>query len=171
MAGDEGILERILLAIRLDGPLYRDVAEDETYTTEAILLATLVAFFGAIGAGFGSGRALGVFFVELLNSLLFGWILWTLIAYLVGQLMGGRSGMVDLGRALAYANTPRLLGLLGFIPAVGWVLLLVGWVLSMLAGMVAVRESMELDSAKAFLAAAGGLFLYVIVRIGIGVAF
>jgi hypothetical protein len=46
---------------------------------------------------------------------------------------------------------PRLLGIFGVIPCLGWIAVLIGAILSFVAGFIAVRESMEFDSGKAIL--------------------
>jgi uncharacterized membrane protein len=52
-------------------------------------------------------------------------------------------------RVLGYASAPKLLGLFGFIPCVGWLIAMAGWVLSLIAGFIAVREAMEFDTVDA----------------------
>ena len=38
---------------------------------------------------------------------------------------------------------------MGFIPCVGWVFPFAGWILSLIAGVIAVREAMEFDTGNA----------------------
>jgi hypothetical protein len=70
-----------------------------------------------------------------------------------------------MARTLAYANTPRFIALLGFIPCLGPVLRLAAWILGIAAGVIAIRESMEFDTMKAVITAVVGLILYVIANI------
>ena len=161
------MFERIVSAIRLDSTLYREVADHDYYNTEAILIAVVVAFVGGLGAALGSGNALSALVGEMVNALLFGWLLWAVVAYLVGDLFGGRSSLTEMARTLAYAGTPRLLLLLGFIPIIGWLFVVAGWGLSIAAGVVAIRESMEFDTFKALITAGVGLILYILVSFAI----
>jgi hypothetical protein len=52
-------------------------------------------------------------------------------------------------RVLGYASAPQLLGLLSFIPCVGFLFPLAAWLLSLIAGFIAVREAMEFDTGTA----------------------
>jgi hypothetical protein len=71
---------------------------------------------------------------------------------------GGRER--DAG-ALAFAGAPRFLLLLGFIPCVGWVFRFAAWLLTLVAGVIALRETMGFDTLKALVTAVLGLALYV----------
>jgi hypothetical protein len=64
-------------------------------------------------------------------------------------------------RALAFAGAPRFLLLLGFIPCVGWVFRLAAWLLTLVAGVIALRETMGFDTLKALVTAVIGLAVYL----------
>jgi hypothetical protein len=94
------------------------------------------------------------------------------VAYLIGaNVFGGRSNLNEMLRALGYANAPRLLGVFSFIPCIGWVIAFAGWVLSLVAGVIAIREAMEFDTTKAVVTSLVGLLLYIIASIVIGAIF
>ncbi len=164
-----GTFARVVRAIRLDPSLYRQVADDDEYLTEAFLIVIVVAILGALGVGLGGQRALTAFIVELVNSVVFGWLLWALIAFFVGDMLGGRSSFVEMARTLGYANAPRLLAIFGFLPCVGWVFRIAAWGLSVAAGVIAVRESMEFDTTKAIITSVVGLAIYIIANALIGI--
>ena len=93
--------------------------------------------------------------VSWLLSVLIGWLGWAVVTYLVGSLLfKGRSSIPEMMRVLGYANAPRLLGILGFIPCLGPVLALAGWILSLIAGILAVREAMEFETLHAIVTVA-----------------
>jgi uncharacterized membrane protein len=54
-------------------------------------------------------------------------------------------------RVLGYATAPRLLGLLGFIPCIGWIFPIAGWILALIAGVIAIREAMDFDTGNAII--------------------
>jgi len=123
----------------------------------------------SLGFLFTSHNGLIAFILQVINGLLFGWVLWAVIAYFVGSsVYGGKSSPSKMMRALAYASAPRVLGLFAFIPCVGWILSFAGWLLSIVAGVIAIRESMEFDTNKAVVTAIIGFFLYIIASIVIG---
>lgn len=164
------MIDRILRAIRLDPTLYREVADDDQFNTEAIVIVVVVAVLSSLGTGFGARRFLIGFVAELANSILLGWLLWAAVSYFIGAALGGRSSVSEMARTLAYANTPRFIALLGFIPCLGPVLRLAAWILGIAAGVIAIRESMEFDTMKAVVTAVVGLIFYVVANILIGFA-
>lgn len=154
------MINRIMRAIRLDWTVFREIAEDQSAMTEAAIIVLVVTFLSGIGtfigaliadAGFGS--ALGsLLYTWLVSGVLLGWILWAVLTYFVGtMLFQGRSDIPEMMRVLGYANAPNLLGIFGFIPCVGWLIALVGSILALIAGVIAVREAMEFDTTKAII--------------------
>ena len=69
-------------------------------------------------------------------------------------LFKGKTDIPEMMRVLGYANAPNLLGVFGIIPCLGWIAALVGAVLSLIAGVIAVREAMEFDTIKAIITVA-----------------
>jgi hypothetical protein len=152
------VVDRIVRAIRLDWTVFREIAEDENAMKEAAIIVIIVTFLSAIGgagssliAQTGIGTAVLGFFVGwLVNGILIGWIGWAILTYFVGTiLLKGQSDISEMMRVLGYASAPKLLGLLSFIPCVGPLIALAGWVLSLIAGIIAIRESMEFDTGNA----------------------
>ena len=166
------MIDRIIRAIRLDPTLYRTVADDDQYTGEGIIIilavAALSALGAAIGAAVGDGRPVLTFIVQLANTLVMGWLLWAVIAYFIGTALGGRSGITEMARTLAYANAPGLLGLFAPTPCIGPFLLLAAFVLTIAAGVIAIRESMEFETTKAVVTAILGFGAFIVVRVVIG---
>jgi hypothetical protein len=167
------MFDRILRAIKLDAGLYRQVADNhETYMGESAIIAVIVAIISSIGVLFSGERGVIAYVIQVLNSLIFGWILWSWVAYFIGtKLFNGRSNFREMLCTLGFANAPRLLGVLGFIPCIGWLLSLAGAVLSLIAGVIAIRESMEFDTGNAVVTALVGLVLYILVSVVVGFFF
>lgn len=168
------MLDRIFRAMRLEAAVFKEVAADARLNTEAIVLAVVVAILAALGQGIGAlsgGRPLVAFLVELASSLLLGWLLWAVIAYVVGRALGGTGTLSGMTRTLAFAGAPRFLLLLGFIPCVGWIFRFAAWLLTLVAGVIAIRETMGFDTLKALVTAVLGLFIYVAASIALGIFF
>jgi hypothetical protein len=159
----------VLRAIRLDPKLFREVADTPRLSGEAAIIAIVVSLLAALGGAIGNARPGVLVLVEWANGLVLGWLLWALISYLVGTVLGGKSGVGEMARVLAYASTPRLLALLGFIPCVGWAFRAAGWILSLAAGVVAIRESMEFSTGRALLTAILGWLAYIAATITLAV--
>ncbi len=163
------MFDRLMRAIRLDSKFYREAADTPALSGEAILVAVVVALLAALGGAVGSARPIVLLLVELANGLVFGWLLWAVISFLVGTVLGGKSGVGEMARVLAYASVPRLLGVLGFIPCIGWLFQLAGWLLSLLAGILAIRESMEFGTGRAVITAIIGWLVYIAATITLAV--
>lgn len=154
------MIDRIMRAIRLDFTVFREIAEDQNAMTEAAIIVTIVTllsgigtFIGALISDIGFGAALlGLLSTWLISGILLGWILWAVLTYFVGtMLFQGKTDIPEMMRVLGYANAPNLLGVFGFIPCVGWIISLVGAILALIAGVIAVREAMEFDTTKAII--------------------
>jgi len=152
------MINRIMRAIRLDWTVFREIAEDQSAMTQAAIIVAIVTFLSGIGTFIGAliaeaefGTALlGFFSTWLISGILLGWIVWSVLTYFVGTLLfKGKTDIPEMMRVLGYANAPNLLGIFGFIPCVGTLIALVGWILSLIAGVIAVREAMEFDTVKA----------------------
>jgi hypothetical protein len=165
------MLDRMIRAVRLDRTLFRMVADNPEYTNEAVIIAVVVSIVAALGSLSGPNPVLR-FLLQLVSGLLFGWVLWALVAYFVGtSFFKGRSSPMEMMRTLAYAGVPRLLGVFAIIPCVGWIGALVGGVLAIIAGVIAIRESMEFDTTSAIVTAIIGFILYIIATIVLGLVF
>jgi uncharacterized membrane protein len=154
------MIDRIMRAIRLDWTVFREIAEDQNAMTEAAIIVVIVTFMSGIGTFIGAligdatfGSALGSFFYTwLISGILLGWILWAVLTYFVGtMLFQGKTDIPEMMRVLGYANAPNLLGIFGFIPCVGWLIALIGSILALIAGVIAIREAMEFDTTKAII--------------------
>jgi len=174
----EGMIDRIIRAIRLDPTLYREVADDEDYNDEAYIIVGIVTLLSAFGAGLGaaisrtSGQGFfGAFFSDAITRVLLGWLLWAVISYFVGTMLGGKSSIPEMMRTLAYAQVPAFVSVLGFIPCLGFLFVVAGFLLSIGAGVIAIRESMEFDTMNAAITAVIGILVYVAATVIIGIVF
>ncbi|MFL7837255.1 MAG: YIP1 family protein [Candidatus Promineifilaceae bacterium] len=80
------------------------------------------------------------------------WLLWALVTWLIGEyIFHGDTGFAELARITGYAKAPQILSGLGFIPGVGWIARLVGWVWMLLATFFGVKQGLELSSGKTLL--------------------
>jgi hypothetical protein len=145
------MIERIVRAIRLDWTVFREIAEDPKAMKEAAIIVAIVTFLSAVGVGLAK-QSFGSFIVDWLIAILVGWIGWAVLTYLVGTaIFKGDTNIPEMMRVLGYANAPYLLGLFGFVPCVGWLFPLAGGILALVAGVLAVREAMDLDSGNAII--------------------
>ena len=143
------MIDRIVRAIRLDWTVFGEIAKDRDAMKEAAIIVAIVSFLSAVGSGIAKGSFVS-FIVGWLVAILVSWIGWAVITYFVGTaLFKGETDIPEMMRVLGYANAPHLLGLFSFIPCVGWVFPVVGWFLSLAAGVLAIREAMDFDTSNA----------------------
>jgi hypothetical protein len=171
------VLDRIIRAIRLDPTLYRQVADDPNTMTESAIIVVVVTFLAAIGnaiglliAKAGAGSAILSFFnTWLISGILIGWVGWAVLTYFVGtMLFKGKTDIPEMMRVLGYASAPRLLGIFAIIPCLGWIAALIGSILSLIAGIIAVREAMEFDTGNAIITVVIAWVIALVVSLIIG---
>ena len=164
----ESIVSRMIRAAKLDKAFYNEVEADTSLTNEALMVVIIGA--AASGAGglisglFGGfGAALTAMVVNVLMVIV-GYFIWVYVTHFVGtRFFGGTGDAGELRRTLGYAMAPQVLNILNFIPCVGWIISLVVWIWTLVAGFIAVREGMDLDNTKAIVTVAVGWLIILIV--------
>lgn len=144
------IINRMIGAAMLNVATYEEVEADTTATGQAAIVVVLVAIAGAIGlirVG-GPGIILGP-----INAVV-GWLIWSGVTYLVGtRVFNGTATWGELLRTLGFAQTPGLLNVLGFVPGLGALIRLVVGLWVLVAGVIAIRQALDIDTGKAVLTA------------------
>jgi hypothetical protein len=138
---------------------YEEVEADHTATGQAAGVVLLVAIAQAIG---GAGQGGFGIFAGVISALL-GWLLWAGITYLIGaKLFGGTATWGELLRTIGFAQTPGVLYVLGIIPVLGGIIRfgVVIWVL--IAGIIAIRQALDISTGKAILTAALGWLVIIL---------
>jgi len=140
-------------AAKLDANIYEDVEADTGANGQAAGVVALVAVAQAIGA-IGEGT-LGL--VTAVVGALVGWLIWAGVTYLIGaRLLGGTSTWGELLRTLGFAQAPGVLFVLGILPVVGGVVRFVVTIWILIAGVIAIRQALDVSTEKAVLTAVLG---------------
>lgn len=162
----ERIVQRFLRIVRLDATVYREIQHDPRATAEAATVVAVASLLAALGAGLGAPRFVGGFLVEFLAGILLYWLLWSWVTMMVGtRVFGSHASHLEVARPLGYANGARALGLLSVLGCVFGPVGLAAWALSLVIGVIAVREAMELSTERAIVTAAAGWVVVVIARL------
>jgi hypothetical protein len=153
------IIDRMRGAATLDIATYEEVEADTSATGQAAIVVIISAIASAIGAmGPGGPSVVGV----LIGSLI-SWLLWAGITYVIGdKIFGGTATWGELLRTLGFAQSPRILLVLGIIPVFGYLVwfAVAAWVL--VAGIIAIRQALDFSTQKALLTALiGWAIVYV----------
>ncbi|MSQ15884.1 MAG: hypothetical protein EXR50_08485 [Dehalococcoidia bacterium] len=142
------MIQRMQRAASLDVSLYEEVEHDSSATMQALQVVILISILEGIGAGIGTGR-LGGLLVGTLASL-GGWALWSFITYWIGtRMFAGTATYGELLRTIGFAYSPRALLVFSFVPFIGGLLVLVVSVWTLISGVVAVRQALDVSTNNA----------------------
>lgn len=159
------LFDRMIRAAKLDSNLYEEVEHDQTATSQAATVVAIVAVCQAIGsaatvltapeAGGASAAILGV--VLGLVAAFVGWIVWSYVTYWIGtSVFKGTATPGEMLRTIGFAYTPNVLGILAFIPFVGGLAAFIGSIWALVAGIVAIRQGLDLSTGQAVITAVIG---------------
>ncbi len=157
------LTDRMVGAALLNGSAYEEVEHDTGATLQALLVVVLGAIAAGIGALRGGPPGLAVGIV----TALIGWAVYAYVAYWVGtnwfRAPATSSTWGELLRTLGFANTPRLLLVIGIIPTVGLGLGLMVMVWTLAATVVAIRHALDFDLWSAVMTALASWLTLVVV--------
>ena len=97
-----------------------------------------------------------------------GWLAWALVTYIIGaKVFGGTATYGEMLRTLGFAQSPNVLliftGILGGIPLLGGLLRLALLIWVLLAGLIAIRQALDVGTGKAVLTAILGWIVMAII--------
>jgi hypothetical protein len=167
------IVNRMVRAARLEVPLYEEVEADLTATNQALLVVVLVALASGIGSAIGAslgGASAGALIGRLISGVLtalLGWAVWSYVVYFVGtRFFGGTATYGELLRTLGFAESPSVLLILSFIPAVGTILSLVVGIWTLVSSFIGTRQALDIDNTKTFFTILiGAVALFIVIAI------
>jgi len=169
------MVDRIMRIVKLDFSVFREIESDPQATTEAAIVVAVASFLPALASAVGSDYPVATFTQSIINGFV-GWIVWSAVTYFVGKsLFSGGGTLAQMLRVLGYASAPRVLGVLVVIPCVGWLAGLAGLVLSLVAGVMAIKEALDVELGTAIavvvVGAIGMAIFWAIVGLIIGAIF
>ena len=157
---------RMIAAAKLDVSVYEEVEADSSATGQAALVVVLAAIASAIGSV--NQNAIGA-----LVGALVGWAVWAAVTYFIGAtLFKGTASWGELLRTLGFAQSPGLLYVVGIIPILGAVAKLIIGIWVLVAGIIAIRQALDISTGKAVITALlGWLLLMILMAVFAGSAF
>ena len=172
-----GLLDRMIRAARLDASLYEEVEKDATATNQALLVVVVASVCSGIGASIagaltGGLGALGVGLVVGVVAALVGWFVWSFVTYFIGtRLLKGPQTEATYGqllRCIGFSDSPRVLGILVFIPVIGVGISLLASIWSLVAMVVAVRQALDFSTGRAIATCIVGFIVVLIIGLVLG---
>lgn len=146
-AGDS-LVNRVLGVVKLQEPAYGEIKRDATALNQAVLVVLVSALvtnvWVAIFAPNGLVRALGGVILAFVAWLLFGSLAW----WVGTRWFAPKWAPPDLRQMLTltgFATAPAVLNILGFVPLIGWLILMVASIWSLLTAYTAVRVGLAAD--------------------------
>ena len=167
------LVNRMIRAAMLDPRLYEEVEHDRSATSQAMQVVIIVALASGIGSAIWKLITLSPIdaVTGLIGGILaavLGWLVWAFVTYIIGdKVFGGTATYGEMLRTLGFAQSPNVLliftGILGGIPLFGGLLrfALLIWIL--LAGLIAIRQGLDVSTGKAILTAIIGWIIMAIV--------
>jgi hypothetical protein len=162
----QSLIDRMVGVARLDSHTFEEIERDRGANVEALIVVTLAS----IAAGIGTLNSDGItgLIAGLIGGVL-GWIVYSIAAYFVADRLfpseGTQTDPGELLRTLGYANTPRLLFVVGFIPFLGGAVSLVAFLWWITASILALRQSLEMTTSRAVIVGLIALIPFAIVML------
>ncbi len=167
-------VERIMGVFRLNGDVFEDIEADKGATVQAAIVVLVVALLAGVAAYINASGAIdtsslteavggydlttvaedispvGSFVHEFVGTFV-AWFVWAILTFLIGgKLFGGDATMGEMLRVIGFAQAPRLLSVFAFIPCLGFILSVTGWMIALIATVIAIQRGTDLDGFKSF---------------------
>lgn len=168
------MIQGIIRAVKLDATFYEEVEQDPSYNQDSLMVVILASLLGGLGGLISmamSGEIFGaiIAFIVAVVLTLLGFFLWVWVATFVGTRFFKGTGQFDnVKRAMGFSYAPQLLNILSFIPCLGGIIALVAWALTIVAGVKAVRQSLNQDNTNAILTVVVSAVVVFIITAAIG---
>jgi len=157
------IIGRIVRIIKFDQTVYKEIEEDTGANGEAAIVVVVASILSAIGAGIYR-RNFGAFAFDLIVGVLLFWLLVSYVTMLIGtRLYKGETNFWEMARCIGYANAPRILGIFGAIPCIGWLASLAAIILTLVVAFFAIREALDLPTEKTLVSIALGWAISLVI--------
>ena len=167
-ATQQSFAQRMIGAAKLDVETYEEVEHDESATSQAAIVVAIVAVCAAIGGAGGGGAGI----IAGPISALAGWLLWSGVTYFIGtRVFKGVATWGELLRTLGFAQSPGVLMLLSGLGFIGGLLSAAAGIWMLIAGLIAIRQALDVGTAEALITAFLGWLSYVAVAIVVGLLF
>lgn len=158
-------VDRIIGAVRLDAATYEEVEHDSSATWQAVAVVAVVSILSGIGSTRdGTGGLVG----GVIAAIVF-WAIYALFVYLVGVYIlrspETSATFEQVLRPLGFSYAPSALAVLGLVPGVGGLIVLIASIWSLVASIVAIRQSLEVSTGRAVAIAIVAFLAMVVVLV------
>ncbi len=171
------MIANVRRAMSLDRSFYQEVAYNERYSQEALMVVIVASVLTGIGSFLGAvlgGNFLGALIGLIVGVIMAvaGYYIWAYIVQFVGKAMfQGQATAPQLLRTLGYAYGPTALAVLSFVPCIGPLIAFVGSLWSLVCGFFAVRETHKLSDGQAIITVVVGWLVVLLISLVVGAVF
>lgn len=154
------MFQRVIRVFKLEAGVFEEVEHNPAATGQAALVVLIAGILtglgGAFAAMFNERAVLGTLVGSIIWMFVV-WLLWSLIAYLVGvYLFKGQADLGEMLRTIGFGMAPLWLAV---IPCLGGI---IGAVWTFAAILIALRQGLDINFTKAVLTAIIGIVLFAI---------
>jgi hypothetical protein len=170
----QSLFDRMARAAQLDINLYEEVEHDTSVNLQAFAAVVITSLASGLGLGIGGilehthspiwflwGLLIG------LGTAIAGWLIWSFVTYVIGvTIFKGPDTEADYGqllRTIGFSNSPGVLRFFSFIPFVGFIIVFVASVWTLIAGVIAVRQALDFSTWRAIGTCIIGWLIYILV--------
>ncbi len=171
------MLDRIMGVITLKPATYREIADDQNATGQAAIIVVVMALISgivgaavlaAVGSSLPAGTAsagspVGFAIRGIINTIIYWLVGSWVFAFVSTTFFGGKTNTSEMLRVFGFTQVFQILGI---VPCLGAI---VGLILSVIGGIIGIREASEFDTTKAILTGVVGFIVLLIVGAIIGV--
>lgn len=164
------LVDQMVRASRLEVPLYEEVERDTSQTNNALAVVVISALAAGIGGAISeamSGAGGGAIVAGLIGGIVaavIGWALWCGVVYWIGTtIFKGTATWGEVLRTVGFAQSPGVLRILGFVPVLGGLVNLVVAIWLVVAGVIAVRQALDLGTGAAVVVSILGIVVYIVI--------
>lgn len=150
------IVSRVMRVFTFDLTVFQEVEKDLTATQQAWAVVAVAAVASGIGSAIGSliggggfgGLIAGFILLPILTVI--GYFLWAFVTYWAGvNLFQAQTDFTEMQRVIGFAYAPNVLGLLSFIPCLGWLISLAASLYALVLSVLAVKEGLDVEWPQA----------------------
>jgi len=149
-------VQRMIRAAKLDPTVYEEVENDRSATGQAMAVVILssiaagIGVYGMEGLGAPGGGAIAGEVIGGAAVALVGWLVWALVAMLIGTKLlpeaGTRADWGELLRTIGFSSSPGILRIIGVIGGLGSLIWGLSTIWMLIAMVVAVRQALDYRS-------------------------
>ncbi len=179
------MLDRIMGVITLKAPVYREIADDQTATTQAGIIVVVVALITGFVSGLVQVGSDGVVHTSLIGAVLgavvgvglslLSWVVASWVLSAVSGAMGGKTNTSEMLRVTGYVQIFSLVSILNLavlassaLACLTGLMGLVVGILALIGYLIGVREAAEFTTGKAIVAALVAAVINFLITVVVG---